>query len=138
MHSQRHLSRIVAMQTIFSVLSRSTEIDIEKNLVYIANQLPSKLNSLQFAQELTQGVFDNKKEIEETIKKSTNDKSLEKIDLLTLSILFLGTYELCFSKNKQATPVVINEAIELAKSFAKDSAPSLINAVLSKIINLSL
>lgn len=132
MISQRHLARIAAMQAIYSSLTRP-HTDPVVSLEYFANQLPEKLEKLSFSQMLLKGVFKHKKEIEEKVLEGSLDSSLEKIDTLTMSILMLGSYELLFAEEKQPVAVVINEAVELAKSFAKDSAPSLVNAILSKV-----
>jgi transcription antitermination protein NusB len=132
MISQRHLARIAAMQAIYSSLTRPNT-DAVSSLEYFVRQLPEKLEKFNFSKTLLEGVFQHKEEIEKKVLQGSSDTSLEKIDILTLSILMLGTYELIFDKEKQPVAVVINEAVELAKSFAKDTAPSLVNAILSKI-----
>ena len=132
MISQRHLSRIAAMQSIFSLLHKP-QSDFLSEIQYISNELPEKLKSYDFSLELTEGAFAFREKTEELIKASTRDNDLEKIDPLTLSILLLAVFELQFSPNKQPAAVVINEAVELAKEFGKETAPSLVNALLSKI-----
>ena len=48
-------------------------------------------------------------------------------------ILRLGIYELKYTETPD--PIVINEAIELAKKYSNDSVRKMINAVLDKLIN---
>lgn len=132
MISQRHLSRIVAMQTIFSLLHKP-QSDFLKEFLYIKKELPEELKEDTFAVELIQGTLKNQNAIEMFIKKYSKDHDLDRVDTLTLSILLLAIYELQFSQEKQPSAVVINEAVELAKEYGKDTSSSLVNAILSKV-----
>ena len=59
-------------------------------------------------------------------------RATEEVHVLSLSILQLSVYELlyCFDVPYKA---VINEGIELAKSFGVEEAPQFVNAVLDKL-----
>lgn len=131
MKSQRHLARIAAMQALFTILHRPG-ISITDSLQFVLTELP-ELSHSEFAKELVEGVLAYRTTIETTIQEYTLDKNMEKIDPITLSILFIGIFELMHSTNKQPPAVVINEAIELAKEYGKENAPPLINAILSKV-----
>lgn len=58
---------------------------------------------------------------------------LSKINPLDLAILRLAVYELVIDKT---TPlkVIIDEAIEIAKSFGSESSPAFINGVLGHVV----
>lgn len=56
------------------------------------------------------------------------DRQISKLDLLELMILRIGTYELLKGEVPAAT--VINEAVELAKTFAGEDSYKYVNAVL--------
>lgn len=132
MISQRHLARIVAMQTLYLVRIKQDDNYVEP-LNYFIQQLPEPLKNSAFPELLVKGTLEHLPQIEEKIMHYSTEKSLEKIDILTLSILTLGVYEILFTEKKQPVPVIINEAVELAKSFAKESASSLVNAILSQV-----
>jgi N utilization substance protein B len=132
MNEKRHLSRIIAMQTLFA-LQFSSEKNIQKQMEKALSLAETPLEDIQFSEKLIQGVLQHQEEILPLLSKHTKDKSLDKLDTLSLSILLLGTYELLFDENKQPMPVILNEAIELAKEYGKESSPALINAILSKI-----
>ena len=51
---------------------------------------------------------------------------------IELSILYLALYE--FSQTKLDKPIIINEAIKLAKKFGQTSSHKFINAILDKVI----
>ena len=60
------------------------------------------------------------------------DRALEEIDPVELAILRLSTYEL---RNRLDVPykVVINEGIELAKTFGATDGHKFVNGVLDKL-----
>lgn len=81
---------------------------------------------------LSQNVIENIEIIDQVIRECAKEWPIEKINKIDLAILRLATYEL---KN-QDTPdkVVIDEAVELAKTYGSDSSPSFINGVLGSAL----
>ena len=67
----------------------------------------------------------------ETISKFSNVPA-SRIGEIELSILYLALYEI--SQSKLDRPIIINEAIKLAKKFGQNSSHKFINAVLDKAI----
>ena len=49
-----------------------------------------------------------------------------------MAILRLSTYEMVFTDDVPAN-VSMNEAVELAKKYGEDNAPSFINGILNKV-----
>ena len=72
-----------------------------------------------------------KKEFTKTIEKFSNIPS-SRIGEIELSILYLALYEI--SESKLDKPIIINEAIKLAKKFGQNSSHKFINAVLDQAI----
>lgn len=60
-------------------------------------------------------------------------RKLEELDLVDKAILRLATFELVYRKDVPYR-VVINEGIELAKSFAAEDSHKFVNGVLDKVI----
>lgn len=89
-------------------------------------------NDKSFIDSAVKGTIDNLEEIDSIISSVSKGWSIERMAKVDLAILRLAVYELKFGK---ATPkkVVINEAVELAKKYSSDNAPSFINGVLGKI-----
>lgn len=56
----------------------------------------------------------------------------ERIGDIELSILYLALYEV--SESNLDRPIIINEAIKLAKKFGQNSSHKFINAILDKVI----
>ena len=67
----------------------------------------------------------------ETISKFSNIPA-SRIGEIELSILYLALYEI--SQSKLDKPIIINEAIKLAKKFGQNSSHKFINAVLDQAI----
>lgn len=71
-------------------------------------------------------------ELDATIAAAATNWRLDRIAPVDLCILRLGTYELLRERHTPA-PVVIDEAVELAKRFADATSPSFVNGVLDAI-----
>jgi transcription antitermination protein NusB len=70
--------------------------------------------------------------IDETIQKVAPEWPLSQINRVDLAILRQGVYELLFEK-KTPPKVIINEAVEIGKTYGAESTPSFINGVLGSI-----
>ncbi|AXH11822.1 transcription antitermination factor NusB [Halarcobacter bivalviorum] len=84
-----------------------------------------------FALDLFNGVVDNITEIDEEIISHLKQGGIKDTGSVEKSILRLAIYEIKFKKLDKA--IVINEAIELSKKLASDSAPKFVNGLLDKI-----
>lgn len=85
----------------------------------------------EFAEGLFNGVIANLDAIDDAISKLLNARGLDDVGAVEKAILRLATYELMFTDLDQ--PIVINEAIELAKRLTSDNSPKFINGVLDHI-----
>jgi len=85
----------------------------------------------EFALDLFNGVVNNLEDIDNEIISHLNQGGIKDTGSVEKSILRLAIYELKFKKLEKA--IVINEAIELSKRLASDSAPKFINGVLDNI-----
>lgn len=88
-----------------------------------------------YLDELVGGVVTHQTEIDEIIKKHLRTNwSINRIAKMDLIILRLAIYEMLYN---EAVPnkVVLNEAIELAKTFSDETSRKFVNGTLSKIMN---
>jgi transcription antitermination protein NusB len=85
-----------------------------------------------YAAELVAGVGQQIDTIDSLIAKYARDWALDRMPVLDLLLLRMATFELA---NQRDTPiaVVINEAVELAKSYSTDDSSRFVNGVLAKI-----
>ena len=133
--ASRHLSRSIAMQSLFEWDFRGYD---DKKAKEIAarnfKELTGDLEGSEFALALVEGVIENKKKIDEIIEKSAPEWPLDQITVSDRNILRLGLFELLFGDRKDVPPkVAINEAIELAKTFGGESSGKFVNGVLGTV-----
>lgn len=132
--ANRHLSRTIAMQTLFAWDFNNRN----KNLDEIVNDnffnFAPEFDDGGFAKELVSEVFANLEKIDAYISKYAPEWPINQITLVDRNVLRLGIYELVFSE-KIPPKVAINEAIEIAKNFGGESSGKFINGVLGSIYN---
>ena len=78
-------------------------------------------------------IISRKDEIDAKIQKSATEWPLEKIAKIDLAILRLATFELTIAK-LEPPKVLIDEAVELAKSYGNENSAKFINGVLGSIL----
>ena len=93
-------------------------------------QTQKSLNTEQVA-EIVKDIKNLEQNFKETISKFSNIPT-SRIGEIELSILYLALYEI--SQTKLDRPIIINEAIKLAKKFGQNSSHKFINAVLDQAI----
>ena len=86
-----------------------------------------------FVKDLVAGVVANYSKVDKYIVKYATEWPLDQITTIDRNILRLGIYELLYSPVPPR--VVINEAIEVAKSFGGDASGKFVNGVLGALYN---
>jgi transcription antitermination factor NusB len=87
----------------------------------------------KLASEWTKGAWKNLQQCDQLIIASTLKWQFGRLSPVDKSILRLSVYQLKFCPDIPPK-VVINEAIELAKKFSSEKAPSFVNGVLDAIL----
>ena len=85
-----------------------------------------------FAERLARGTAEAIGELDPVIEKAAEHWRLSRMATVDRLILRLGAYELR-EEHDTPSPVVINEALELARTFSGEDAVRFINGVLDKI-----
>ncbi|MDR0397741.1 MAG: transcription antitermination factor NusB [Candidatus Nomurabacteria bacterium] len=134
MASNRHLGRIVALQTLyeyeFRVRSEDSSADIQEILLKNIEPYDSSLGDKDFVHGLVDGVFAHLQDLDEKIQPMAPEWPLDQISAIDRNILRIGVYELVYCKETVPPKVAINEAVELAKAFGSDNSSKFINGVL--------
>lgn len=130
--SPRRKARELAVQAVYSwQLSQNSISDVENN--FIADNAKRRFD-IEYFQLLLKGVASNLSELDLAITPHV-DRPLEDVDHVEKSILRVAIFELSECK-EVPYKVVINEAIELAKSFGADDSHKFVNGVLDKAVKL--
>ncbi len=125
----RRQARVVAFQTLFEVdaVGHRPETVLAARL----EETPLPDEGAQFARELVMGVLARQAELDEMIRAAAPQWPLQQMAKADVSILRLATYEL--ASHGAPLKVVINEAVELAKTYGGESSPRFVNGVLGTV-----
>ncbi|SFV87909.1 Transcription termination protein NusB [hydrothermal vent metagenome] len=124
----KHRSRERVVQALYQyTLSGGEVLQIEQQFL---NQKKGKISKAFFS-DLFINILKSRNELDELIA-PTISRHTDELGAVEHAILYLGTYEL---KNSIEVPykVVINEALEIAKTYGAEGAFKLINASLDKL-----
>ena len=137
-HNKKSSARLFAVQILFEMEINGKKINnilerlTDEYLIEI-----SRLNKTEKADKnhlikILKGVTKNQKDIDLNINDNLIGWSLSRIDSVSRAILRSALYELreC---NDIPVKVIINEYIEISKSFFEGEEPNFINGILDKI-----
>lgn len=134
MASNRHLGRIVALQTLyeyeFRKESADDSADVKEILSRNLERYETAIDDTTFVEALVAGVLKEQQAIDEKIQPIAPDWPIEQIARIDRNILRLGVYELLHQADVVPPKVAINEAVELAKAFGSDNSSKFVNGVL--------
>jgi N utilization substance protein B len=86
------------------------------------------LGDTEFVYELSKGVVDNMKKLDEELRPLAPEWPIDTIAAIDRNVLRIGLFEL---ESRNVPPkVAINEAVELAKAFGSDNSSKFVNGVL--------
>lgn len=85
----------------------------------------------EFVKEIVYGTITYKNELDALANKYMKNWTIDRLGFTDIAIIRMSIYELLYSDTPDI--VVINEAIELAKSYSDDKVVKLINGILDKI-----
>lgn len=128
---RRTRARELAMQLIYQLDIQGTEGLGPLDKFFIEADADDSVRKL--ASEWTKGAWENLQQCDQLIIASTLKWQFGRLSPVDKSILRLSVYQLKFCPDIPPK-VVINEAIELAKKFSSEKAPSFVNGVLDAIL----
>ncbi|OGF26526.1 transcription antitermination factor NusB [Candidatus Falkowbacteria bacterium RIFOXYA2_FULL_47_9] len=131
--SNRHLSRTIAMQTLYLWdFNHLKEADLDAVIDETLKEFAPGFDDGDFARATAHGVVKNLTAIDDYIKKYAPEWPLEQITFVDRNIMRLGIYEMLFTPDIPER-VAINEAIEIAKAYGGESSGKFVNGVLGAI-----
>lgn len=108
------------------------EIDSQIELYFNEQSVEIDEDNIKFIKSEAMGAYDNKNNIDKIIAEYAKDWTINRLAKVDLAILRLATYEILYNETIPVG-VSVNEAVELAKKYSSDEAPSFINGILGKI-----
>lgn len=131
----RKTAREAAFKTIFEIPFHSNETPsdvINFGTKYEEYKLATQSDTNYYV-DVVSMCFENIEAIDRKISSFLKDWTIDRISKVNLSILRLAICEITYIEDIPYQ-VSINEAIELAKKFSDDDAPSFINGVLASAV----
>lgn len=136
MASNRHLGRIVALQTLyeyeFRVQCNDGDVTLENILSRNIDRYKETIDDTAFIEQLVRGVSGRLEELDAIIQPVAPEWPVSQIARIDRAILRMAVYELHHGIDVPAK-VVINEAVELGKAFGGDNSSKFINGVLGTV-----
>lgn len=137
MASNRHLGRIIALQTLYEQDFRldcgDKDFVLDDVLKRNIDRYSEMVEDRDFIVRLVEGVNKKQSEIDKMLQPIAPDWPIESIARMDRTVLRIGTYEL-IHETDVPPKVVINESVELAKAFGGDNSSKFINGVLGTVL----
>jgi transcription antitermination protein NusB len=129
--SSRSRSRQRALQILFLWDARRQPVDDALDAYYdtlVSEEHPGRD---PFVSELVHGTIQHLGEVDDRITRHAEHWRMERMPAVDRNILRLAVYEM--THEKTPAPVVIDEALELARKFSNQEAVQFVNGVLDAV-----
>jgi N utilization substance protein B len=132
----RHQARLLALQVLYELDGTDHRVGDVLQARFTEDGLTDQFTSEQrYAQarnlttQLVHGVQEHQARLDELIRQYAPEWPLDQLAMIDRNILRIAIFELVIDSTAPVK-VVINEAVELAKTFGTESTPRFINGVL--------
>ena len=134
MASNRHLGRIIALQSLYENEFRTQcddpNVSIDDILARNIERYKDTVDDTAFIESLVHGVIKKTPELDALLQPIAPEWPIDQIARVDRTILRMAVYELKESGDLVPPKVAINEAVELAKAFGSDNSSKFVNGVL--------
>jgi N utilization substance protein B len=128
--ANRSMVRIVVFQLLYQEELNPGSLESQSDS-YLTRELPRHEPLLEFAKQLLQHTIEHREAIDEQLTAHSRNWSLARMSPTDRSILRLATAEILYTDTPK--PIVINEAVELAKKFGTNDSVAFVNGILDKV-----
>ena len=134
MASNRHLGRVIVLQSLYEYELRTLahDPDVDLDIIVAKNIEPYEkaLGDTEFVYNLAHKVSENFATLDEALAPMAPEWPISSIAAIDRNVLRMGLYELSECRDQVPPKVAINEAVELAKAFGSENSSKFINGVL--------
>lgn len=139
MSANRHLGRIIALQTLyeqeFRLECEDRNFDLSEVLKRNITRYHETVDDRDFITDLVKGVNSYADRIDAQLQPLAPEWPIAQIARMDRIVLRMASYELQHGSDIPPK-VVINEAVELAKAFGGENSSKFINGVLGSLLKL--
>ncbi len=129
----RHSGREAALQMLFQVEASGVSADQAVELFWRTFE-DADPEGRAYADVVVRGVVEHLDAIDKAVTAASQNWRLERMARVDRNLLRLGTWELMFRADVPRA-VILDEAVELAKSYGTDESSAFVNGVLDRIAN---
>lgn len=137
MSANRHLGRIIALQTLYEQDFREecgdAHFDVDEVLARNISRYKDTIEDAEFIKKLVRGVVKQRNSLDDKLQPIAPEWPIKEINPIDRAVLRLSAYELLYGA-EVPPKVVINEAVELAKAFGGDNSSKFVNGVLGTLL----
>ena len=133
--SARSKARKQALDLLYETDIRGTDLVATLLERDVPPEGPDARPIREYTRELVNGVFDNRRKIDELITTYAQGWDMDRLPAVDRNILRLGIYEILWS-TAVPTSVAIDEALDLAKELSSDDSSKYIHGVLGRIASI--
>lgn len=128
----RRQSRELALQVLFQ-MEYDPQFDMKVSFSRFVTNFRPEDSVVEYCEKLAFGVIEHQAEIDTMIQSHSPHWKISRMDRVDRNALRIAVYELLF-ENKEVPPkVVINEAIEIGKTFGNAESAAFINGILDQV-----
>lgn len=138
----RRKSRELCVQTIYSLEFKETDeflgklewVNFYKPILddYCTfDHIEEESTVYKFSENLLLGILKNLDNVDKIINNHSVSWDIERIAILDKAVMRIATYEMMFTNTPH--PIIMNEAIEVAKKFCSEKSTSFINGILNAV-----
>lgn len=132
-YGYRTQARIYAIMSLYAYEMNKGDMNLEEVLSFDYEDKNINDSIKQFAKELIEGTINNLERIDAIIEKYSKNWDIKRIQYVDKSILRMSIYSLIYLKEKISKPIIINEAVEIAKIFGDKDSYKFVNGILDGI-----
>lgn len=126
----RRRARILSLQALYQMDVRG-QLEVADAIVDVLSQ-ETDIAIKAFVEDAVGGVWEHRETLDRLIGEKARNWRLERMARVDRNILRLGAFELLHRPQTPA-PVVLNEAVELAKEYGDEGSGSFVNGILDSI-----
>ena len=134
MASNRHLGRVIVLQSLYEyeirTLAKDPEVDLDVIVAKNIEPYEKALGDTEFVYNLAHKVVENFETLDTALAPMAPEWPISSIAAIDRNILRMGLYELSECRDTIPPKVAINEAVELAKAFGSENSSKFVNGVL--------
>ena len=134
MASNRHLGRVIVLQSLYEyelrTLANDPEVDLDIIVAKNIEPYEKALGDTEFVYNLAHNVAENFDNLDKALHPLAPEWPIDSIAAIDRNVLRMGLYELSECIDSIPPKVAINEAVELAKAFGSENSSKFVNGVL--------